>query len=320
MESQQSLHESLIEIARQCKQSEVNILSTGRLATGKSALINALVGSEVAVEGETLDQETTSVASYKTTVQDIVFNVWDSPGIEAGTINELENLKMIARHVPEVDLVLYCIRMDDVRLRKQDIDTIIHFTRAFGEQVWNNAVFALTFANKVTPARNKEDPLNRRQFFEQRLIKWTGELRKVLKEKANVSLEIVEMIPIAPAGYYCDPSLPDGRQNWLSAFWFVCLDAMKDRARPALLKVNLDRFKALEEVTPEDYHLPIYRQPLVVETIRNSIIPGATGVFGCVIGAVVGGPIGLAVGGTIGAVTGFVAQNVGSFTRRWLGY
>ena len=84
-------------------------------------------------------------------------------------------------------------------------------------------------------------------------------------KNAGVSEMTVETIPVAPAGYYREPSLPDSRENWLSAFWFICVQTMKDRAQPALLTVNSIRFKQLNDITPEDYALPIYRQPLVIE-------------------------------------------------------
>ena len=305
LESQPNFHEKLRELAQKTKQ--VNILATGNLATGKSALINGLVGQEVAPEGKSLDQETTEVVRYEVTIQGIQFHIWDSPGIEAGTDDELRNMQKIEKTVPGVDLLLYCLRMDDARLRKQDIRTIDHFTLAFGEAVWNNAVFALTFANKVIPPTNMHDQLYRKQHFEERYENWTKELHEALA-KAGVSSDVVDAIPIAPAGYYCEPSLPDGRENWLSAFWFICLQTMKDRAQPAMLKVNLNRFKQLDDITPEDYTLPIYRQPLVIETIRKSVLPGTAGVLGGVIGFVVGGPIGILVGGAIGAVAGYAAQ------------
>ena len=306
--------ENLRKLAQQTR--EVNVLATGNPATGKSALINGLIGQEVAPERKSLDQETTEVVQYQVTIQGIQFNVWDSPGIEANAKNELQNMQKIAESVPKIDLLLYCIRMDDTRLRKQDILTINHFTHAFGEEVWNNAVFALTFANMVLPARNQNDPSQKKRHFEERLQKWTKELHEALKN-AGVSEMTVETIPVAPAGYYREPSLPDGRENWLSAFWFICIQTMKDRAQPALLTVNSIRFKQLNDITPEDYALPIYRQPLVIETVRNSVIPGAGGVIGGVIGLIVGGPAGIVVGGTFGAVTGYVTQLV---TRAWYGH
>ena len=68
------------------------------------------------------------------------------------------------------------------------------------------------------------------------------------------------------------------------------------------------------------YALPIYRQPLVIETIRKAVIPGAGGVIGGLIGLFVGGPVGMLVGGTIGTVTGYAAQVFGTYARAWYGH
>ena len=113
----------------------INILTTGKLAAGKSALINGLIGEEVAPESNSLDPETTEAQKYSRNIDGIMFNVWDSPGIEANTENEEANMQKIAKKLKEVDLLLFCIRMDEARLRKQDSNTLIHFTSAIGEDV-----------------------------------------------------------------------------------------------------------------------------------------------------------------------------------------
>ena len=212
-------------------------------------------------------------------------------------------MQKIAKSVSKIDLLLYYIRIDDARLRKPDIRAINHLTYAFGEDVWNNAVFALTFANKVLPARNEGDPLHQKRHFEEKIQEWTKELHETLLI-AGVSKMTVETILVAPAGYYCESSLPDDCENWLSDFWFICVQTINNRAQPALLTVNYNRFKQLKYTTLDDYAIPIYHQPLVIETVRKSVIPGAGAVIGGVVGLFLGGPAGIVVGGAIGAVTG----------------
>ena len=143
----------------------------------------------------------------------------------------------------------------------------------------------MTFANMVVPVRSKDDPEAKKKFFDDRLQQWTEQLQEALKE-AGVTNEIVEKVNIVPVGYYKDPSLlPNGQENWLTVFWLVCLQAMKKQAQPALLKVNLNRLKSVQEVVPsEDYTLPFYRQPIVVDTLRKTVVPGATGLVGGAIG------------------------------------
>ena len=172
-------------------------------------------------------------------------------------------MEKIATKVREADLLLFCTRMDESRLRKQDLNTIIHFTKAFGEDVWHHTVFALTFANMVVPVHGKNDPVACKQFFDDRLRLWREQLQEAL-QRAGVDYKDTQKVPIVPIGYYKEPSLPNGQKDWLAAFWSVCLQVMKEQAQPALLKVNLNRLRSVQEVPSEDYYLPIYRQPAFV--------------------------------------------------------
>ena len=307
-ETGKSFEEAVKDLAQTSSRRVINILATGKHAAGKSALVNGLIGEEVAPENDSLDPGTTKIVKYSRNIDGIFINVWDSPGLEANTEDETLNVEMIAKEVPEADLLLFCIRMDESRLRKQDLTTIIHFTETFGIEVWRHTVFAMTFANMVVPVRSKDDPEAKKKFFDDRLKLWTEELEKALTE-AGVTKEIVEKVNIVPVGYYNDPSLPNGQENWLTVFWLVCLQAMKKQAQPALLKVNLNRLKSVQELEPtENYTLPFYRRPIVVDTLRQAAIPGATGLVGGAIGFGIFGPTGLAVGGVIGGMAGYFFQ------------
>lgn len=281
----------------------VNVLLTGKFATGKSALVNGLVGKEVAKESEGLDQETATIVPYVATIDGVSFKIWDTPGLQADPEErevEIRKLDGIATDIGEVDLVLYCTRMDDSRIRKEDKDTISYFTKAFGEDIWSHAVFALTFANKVTPPIATD---NKREYFEQKLETWKRDLRKALAD-SGVTFSVIESIPVVPAGY-SEPSLPDGRENWLSAFWFVCLETMKEKARPALLHVNADRLKLPDQVSADDLKTETHRQPLIFGRIPTKVVfPAGLGAVGAVAGFFAGGILGSAVGASIGALSG----------------
>jgi predicted GTPase len=303
-----SFEEAVKDLVRTSNRRVINILVTGKHAAGKSALVNGLIGEEAAPENDSLDPGTTKIVKYFRNIDGISINVWDSPGLEADAKDETVNVEMIAKEVPEADLLLFCIRMDESRLRKQDLNTIIHFTKAFGEEVWRHTVFAMTFANMVVPVRSKDDPVVKKTFFDDRLKLWTEELERALM-KAGVTREIIEKVNIVPVGYYSDPSLPNGQENWLKVFWLVCLHAIKKQAQPALLKVNLGRLKSVQDLEPmEDYFLPFYRRPIVVDTLRKAAVPGATGLVGGLLGFIISGPVGMAVGVIIGAMAGYILQ------------
>ena len=301
-----NFQDDLSKIVRKGGRKVIDILATGRQATGKSAVINCLIGEEVATECSSLDQETSCVTKYNRNVDMIEFNVWDTPGIEANTENETEKFQSIADQVPNVDLLIFCTKMDETRLRKQDSDTIAHFTQAFGDEIWKHAVFALTFANKVVPAAHniRNDPVARREFFKRRLQLWNEQLHNALR-KSGVSEEVIQNVCIVPVGYK-EQSLPDGSTEWLTTFWSACHKTMKESAQPALLKVNINRLKEAQTVTPEDYHLPVYRWPIILmtDTAKKVAVPAASGAVIGTAGALIAGPTGFAVGGTLGVIAG----------------
>ena len=166
----------------------LTILITGKTGSGKSSLINGLVGKIVTVEGEELTAATQHVSGYGFCVRDVKFLVVDSPGLQDLEQDDTETLDTIKRELVKVsssfDLVIYCIDMTNKRVDGSERRAIIHLTECFGERVWENAVFTLTFANKVEQPPGYKGKLV--EFFKKR----QKDFKKLLEDtliKANVS-------------------------------------------------------------------------------------------------------------------------------------
>ena len=134
----------------------VNILFTGKTGVGKWTLINCLVGNEVAKVGHGLHSETKEVRSYAVDVNSVHFTVWDSPGLQDGLDREKEYVADMKAKCSQYDLVVYCVNMTDKRITSDELKAIRIITRAFGENMWKNAVFVLSHANQLTAT--KKDP------------------------------------------------------------------------------------------------------------------------------------------------------------------
>ena len=283
----------------------VNILVTGKTGTGKSTLINGLVGEKVAKEGEELDPETVKVDGYTRTVKGIAMTFYDSPGLQDGKTNEVEYMKDMEHKCKNIDLVLFTIRMDDTRLQEGEKEAMHKLTCAFGASFWEHSVFVLTFANKVEDPADHE---NSAEYFNKRLTKWTAKLPETLLQRSlkkcpngevvKVPIDVAHKIPIVPAGYYKQENLP-GHPYWFSEFWQYCFMRMNEDAQLLLLKVNEDRFKPVKEVSKSDFNQQLYQQPIVIHE-GSPIKKAIASAVGAGIGGTMFGPVGAALGSMLG--------------------
>ena len=225
---------------------------TGKTGVGKSTLVNGLLGKVVAVEGAaTLIRCTTEVTEYKAEPHGVPVTVFDSPGLQDTTGNEdeyIEDMKIKCQHL---SLVLYCTKMTNKCLN-EDRYAILKLTAAFGERFWENAVLVLTFANMENVSRRDdrdedegpEPPYDDaaawkelgKKRFEGRLKIWKEGFYKFLIEEVGIQRDIVERIPVVPAGDHRKTRdnrtpfrLPD-RENWFDEFWKACSLRMKGKS------------------------------------------------------------------------------------------
>ena len=225
---------------RQNYRKDFSVLITGKTGVGKSSLVNALVGRSVAKEGHKLDPLTVDVTAYCAVIEGTEVRVWDSPGLQDGTDNEQLYLADIAGKITgELDLVIYCLKMDDTRFYSEDKKTIQILTQAFGKELWKNAVIALTFANKV------EDPSggDKEAFFLEKLEIWREAINSFFRDKLEIDSELLQSLPIVPTGYYRQRASLPNCENWLSSFWLACYDVARGSAAFNLYRINRARIR-----------------------------------------------------------------------------
>ena len=229
----------------------------GKTGAGKSSLINTLLNRKVAEEGSNLRSQTALVEAHSggpslglshTTINNVPVMLWDSPGLKDPYTNEEETLKMIKDSCQDIDLFIYCIRITQTRMGKDEFYSIADLTNTLGEGIWRRAVFALTFANQL---QSKHRSLN------ERVSEWKELLTDAVK-RAGISDARAADIPVVPTSYQQEP-LPDV-PDWYNEFWSKGLSRTK----------HWSKLIAMLQITQENWiHEPDGAEFVAVEFTRR---------------------------------------------------
>ena len=285
------------------KGKSIDILVTGKTGAGKSSLLNYVLGKTIFKEGDEKDTHCTSRVQCELSEKNgIKIRAWDSPGLQDGTDDDryIQDLKL---KCDKVDLMLYCISMEEVR---SDLHTHESAIRKINDlNCWKNTVFVLTFANVIVlelQARGVPDTRIETEFKAQ-TEEWRNKI-KIELTKLQVDKKIVDNIHVIPAGHPREADLP-GCHYWLSSLWSHCLLSMKKSAQAAMIKMEtrgpkggfIQEKKASElafaEVGADE------RKIVFTSGVKKAIAAaaGGTGAGGFAAGAAIGGTIGaLAIG------------------------
>ena len=268
----------------------LKIVISGKMGVGKSSLINGLVGKEVSKEATSVMAVTNEIMSYSftmkvedTTVQKAInVTVLDTPGFADPFRDEEANLKVIADHCSNCDLLIYCI---DIRVRfsKDDEIGIKRLTDLVGPQVWNNTVFALTFANDVKhPPKSYSFRSNfwyyasfgyynaekdgKLELFQRLRSEWENSIHQTLKHQ-NLPDTVTDDLSIVPTGYRLDN--PPDRKDWLTPFWCEAFRKTSESSQPTFLGINLHRMHCQPLQESGDAVAPKSLEPSTAQALEN---------------------------------------------------
>lgn len=143
-----------------------------------------------------------------------------------------------------------------------------NLTKVFGKELWDHALFVLTFANAAEHMDPElmecRDHDQRSKMFGEKVQLWKRELtRALMRDDIGVEEVVASSIEVVPAGETSQPALLD-RDHWLSPIWFAALYAMNPRAQPAMIKFNQHRIvNDTDSICKEDLEKFLQQQPII---------------------------------------------------------
>lgn len=230
-------------------QAEVKILVIGRTGSGKSTLINNILGRKVAKVGDRPFPQTKTFSVYEEEIHGIHVTACDTPGLGDASRKEADYMTKMKTFCGDPDLVLFCLSMDNTRWHDDDEEAIKIVTDHLGKEIWDNSALVLTFADQRIPC-SKTD-------FKER-ISDLETLFKATLTKVGVSSSKIRSA-VSAKGH---KDLP-GVSNWLTELMVTCLVQIKERGKEGLRQMVLGRLIFPDEVNKIDFEKPEYEQPFV---------------------------------------------------------
>ena len=240
---------------------ELKILIVGCYQVGKSALINALLfeGGEKYVkraEEGSLRPCTKDVKPFPLKIHGTKVYIYDSPGLQDGSTNDLEYLQMMQKKCPNIHLIIYCKKMGEA-IRPAEKAALKSLNTAFGSSIWDNTIIALTQANLVDPSDPGMDEV---QHFEKLKQENAKEFQRAFRD-FNTNEDVIEYLtkhiyPVGSAKKLKLPGMADG-EDWRGHFWKGCIEACSEEAMGAVLRLALHdpafvaMFKTAASAIPE---------------------------------------------------------------------
>ena len=292
------------------------VLVVGETGSGKSTLINNLLGKDVVPVGSTLESSTTTVVKYEVDVDGVPVALYDTPGLGDSRgckkdMNHLCQMKGILKR-GYIRLVIYCLKLSETRMRDSLICMFEEYSK-IGVK-WEQSLIALTFADNIPLSKkDKEKPgFEMGNFFNQRVAEMQKYVTKGLMERVGVAQEVAKKVKCHPTTSDTKEKLWNGEQ-WFVPLWLDVLDILSPGAAVRFLEIHANNMANID-LQPKD-------ESRIKDILLNKFTMAAAGVgvgtgFSAAIGAFFGGPVGAILGATIGGmVTGAGAFAVSNYMK-----
>ena len=197
----------------------LNILVIGEQGSGKTTLVNNLLGEEIAK----VEEDASVISSFKGMVKGVSVTVYEASSL---SVEDEQGRRQVQDLIlsGSITFILYCFKMSETRMRQSLTDTFKVFNSAGVH--WNKTVIALTFADSLpVPKTTQRDPnFDMTQHFVMRVKEWKDQVRCVLTLEVGVPTQTAGLLAMLPTTGDPDELLPNG-EEWCSTLWSALLAA-----------------------------------------------------------------------------------------------
>ena len=221
------------------KKHHVKILVMGLTGTGKSSLINSMMGDFVAVAQAGANPVQTETQHHKGEHDGIKVKIYDTPGFGDEALSDKEILKDIfVKNAPKkgYDLILVALRMDNrFDMNVGMLSSLKQYQHMDRGNKWERTIVVLTFANSLVE-QLKNNP---RQYTGEQ-IKNELQVQKEQFQKRFQKQTGKDDIPFVLAGKAVEQKLPTD-DDWLVTLWEQSVLRCRTKAKPFVKRLGIYR-------------------------------------------------------------------------------